>query len=52
MGGGVSQMIGEKIEDQFGAARNWPFGSALGMTLVALFALAFLLTAKLRASRT
>ena len=41
LGGGKIDMIGNIIEDQFkGNARNWPFGAALGMTLVVAFALA------------
>ncbi len=41
MGGGREPTIGEVIQDQFLSARDWPFGSALGMTLLILFALAF-----------
>jgi spermidine/putrescine transport system permease protein len=52
MGGGKSQMIGDVIQNQFFQGRDWPFGSALGMTLVAMFVLAFLLTSRLRASQT
>lgn len=37
MGGGVQPTIGEVIQNQFLQARDWPFGAALGMTLVALF---------------
>lgn len=38
LGGGRVDMIGNIIEHQFkGAARNWPFGAALGMTLVIAF---------------
>jgi spermidine/putrescine transport system permease protein len=41
LGGGKVDMIGNIIEHQFkGAARNWPFGAALGMTLVVAFAAA------------
>jgi len=49
MGGGRSPMIGDVIQNQFFAGRDWPFGSALGITLVAMFAAAFALTARLRA---
>jgi spermidine/putrescine transport system permease protein len=52
MGGGKSPMIGDVIQNQFFAGRDWPFGSALGMALVAMFVLAFVFTARLRASRT
>jgi spermidine/putrescine transport system permease protein len=29
-------MIGNLIQNQFGSARNWPFGAALAFTLLAL----------------
>jgi spermidine/putrescine transport system permease protein len=49
LGGGKVDMIGNVIENQFkGSARNWPFGSALGITLLAAFALAYWLTARRR----
>jgi spermidine/putrescine transport system permease protein len=48
MGGGKSPMIGDVIANQFFAGRDWPFGSALGMTLVLMFILAFLATSRLR----
>ena len=41
MGGGTEPTIGEVIQNQFLQARDWAFGSALGMTLVILFAVAF-----------
>ena len=41
MGGGADPTIGEVIQNQFMQARDWPFGAALGMTLIVLFALAF-----------
>ncbi len=45
LGGGRVDMIGNVIESQFrGAARNWPFGAALGTALLLLFALAHRLT--------
>jgi spermidine/putrescine transport system permease protein len=36
LGGGKTLMIGNLIGFQFGAARNWPFGAALGLFLLAL----------------
>ena len=48
MGGGKSPMIGDVIQNQFFAGRDWPFGSALGMTLLAVFAALFLVTKRLR----
>jgi spermidine/putrescine transport system permease protein len=41
MGGGRVDMIGNIIQNQFGQARDWPFGAALGMTFLGLFVLAF-----------
>jgi spermidine/putrescine transport system permease protein len=42
LGGGKVDMIGNIIENQFkGNARNWPFGAALGITLMLGFAVAF-----------
>lgn len=49
MGGGRSPMIGDVIQNQFFAGRDWPFGSALGITLVVMFVIAFALTSRLRA---
>ena len=37
MGGRRVPLIGNVIEEQFGSARNWPFGSALGTVLLTLF---------------
>ncbi|HXV24111.1 MAG TPA: ABC transporter permease [Alphaproteobacteria bacterium] len=36
LGGGKSLMIGNLIQNQFGASRNWPFGAALALTLLAM----------------
>ncbi len=42
LGGGHVDMIGNIIENQFkGNARNWPFGAALGTTLLVSFALIY-----------
>lgn len=49
MGGGTDPTIGEVIQNQFLSARDWPFGAALGMTLLALFAGAFWLCTRRRA---
>jgi spermidine/putrescine transport system permease protein len=47
LGGGRVDMIGNIIENQFkGNARNWPFGAALGVTLMLAFALAFWFTGR------
>lgn len=50
LGGGKTMMIGNLIGLQFGAARNWPFGAALGFLLLALVLLAMTLYA-LKAGR-
>ncbi len=42
LGGGKALMIGNLIQGQFGAARNWPFGAALAMALLALVLLGML----------
>ena len=34
-GGGKTLMIGNLIQSQFGASRNWPFGAALVVSLLA-----------------
>jgi spermidine/putrescine transport system permease protein len=46
MGGGIQPTIGEVIQNQFLQARDWPFGAALGMTIVILFAATFWFTAR------
>jgi len=44
MGGKTVPMIGNVIQNQFvGQGRDWPFGAALGMTLLVLFAFAYFL---------
>ncbi|HMA15260.1 MAG TPA: ABC transporter permease [Kiloniellaceae bacterium] len=42
LGGGKSMMIGNLIQSQFGAARNWPFGAALAFSLLAIVLLAMM----------
>ncbi len=47
LGGRSVQMIGNVIQVQFiGQARNWPYGAALGMTLVAMFVFVFWLSSR------
>ncbi|WP_281165222.1 ABC transporter permease [Liquorilactobacillus sicerae] len=36
MGGGTSIMMGNLIENQFQVSRNWPFGAAISVMLIAL----------------
>ncbi|SET06285.1 ABC transporter permease [Oceanicella actignis] len=40
LGGGKNMMIGNFIELQFGAGRNWPLGAALSLILLAMVACA------------
>lgn len=49
LGGGKKLMIGNMIALQFGAGRNWPFGSAAALILMAIVLIALLVS--LRASR-
>ncbi|HSV13764.1 MAG TPA: ABC transporter permease [Tepidisphaeraceae bacterium] len=51
LGGARVPMIGNVIQNQFGQARDWPFGSALGVTLMAMFGLVFLVTGRGAAER-
>jgi spermidine/putrescine transport system permease protein len=43
MSGGTIHLIGDVIEEQFGAGGNLPFGSALGMVLLLAFIVTFFL---------
>ena len=43
LGGGKNMMLGNLIELQFGQGRNWPLGSAISITLMAIVMLALLL---------
>jgi spermidine/putrescine transport system permease protein len=36
LGGGRYMLIGNLIQNQFGAGRDWPFGAALCLALMAL----------------
>ena len=47
LGGAKSLMIGNLIQQQFGASRNWPFGAALSFALLAVV-LIFMLVYALR----
>ena len=42
LGGGKNLMLGNLIELQFGQGRNWPLGSALSITLMAIVMVAML----------
>lgn len=41
LGGARVPMVGNVIQNQFFQARNWPFGAALGMVFLAVFALSY-----------
>jgi len=41
MGGAKTPLIGNVIQNQFTQARDWPFGAALGVVFLLLFALAY-----------
>ncbi|MEI8030852.1 MAG: ABC transporter permease [Comamonadaceae bacterium] len=43
LGGGKSMMIGNLVQSQFGASRNWPFGAALALVLVVVLLATLLL---------
>ncbi|MFO1091363.1 MAG: ABC transporter permease [Hyphomicrobiales bacterium] len=45
LGGGKVQMVGNLIYDQFLTARDWPFGAALSMGLIALMMVLLFLNA-------
>jgi spermidine/putrescine transport system permease protein len=48
LGGAKELMIGNLIQNQFGGARNWPFGSAASFILMALVLAAVLIYLKVR----
>ncbi|MSU64974.1 MAG: ABC transporter permease [Opitutus sp.] len=50
LGGARVPLIGNVIQNQFMAARDWPFGAALGMVFLALFAVTYRLLLRLRAN--
>ncbi len=42
LGGGKNMMLGNLIEMQFGAGRNWPLGAAMSITLMVLVTVALI----------
>jgi len=42
MGGARVPMIGNVIQNQFGQARDWPFGAALGVVFMLMFAVTYI----------
>ena len=51
LGGGKKLMMGSLIQVQFASARNWPFGSALSICLLALVMIALLYQARVSGKR-
>ena len=45
LGGGRMQLVGNLIYDQFLTARDWPFGAALSMILIAVMMIVLFLQA-------
>ena len=52
LGGGKQQMIGSLIATQFGTSRNWPFGSAQALILMAIVMLALLVYVRSTTGKT
>ena len=48
LGGARVPLIGNVIQNQFLQARDWPFGAALGMAFMALFAVSYVILLLLR----
>ena len=51
LGGGRKLMMGSLIQTQFAAARNWPFGSALAICLLAIVMFALMYQARVASRR-
>jgi spermidine/putrescine transport system permease protein len=50
LGGAKEMMIGNLVQNQFSAARNWPFGSAASFILMAVVLVAVILYLRRRGS--
>ena len=48
LGGAKQVMIGNLVQNQFTAARNWPFGSAASLVVMVVVLVAVVLTLRLR----
>ncbi|WP_138469920.1 ABC transporter permease [Poseidonocella sp. HB161398] len=46
LGGGKQMMMGTLIQTQFGGGRNWPFGAAIAMVLMAMVVIVLVLNAR------
>ncbi|MGI9405080.1 MAG: ABC transporter permease [Hyphomicrobiaceae bacterium] len=51
LGGGTKLMLGSLIQLQFSSSRNWPFGAAIAMCLLAIVMIALMLQARSSAKR-
>jgi len=51
LGGGTKLMLGSLIQLQFTSSRNWPFGSAIAMCLLAIVMIALMVQARTAAKR-
>jgi len=51
LGGGRKLMMGSLIQTQFASARNWPFGSALAICLLAIVMITLMYQARVAARR-
>ncbi len=51
LGGGKYIMMGNLIQTQFGAARNWPFGSAISIVLMLFVIIVLIVNARRAAGR-
>ena len=51
LGGGKKLMLGSLIQLQFSSSRNWPFGSAIAMCLLALVMISLIVQARSAAKR-
>lgn len=46
LGGGKKMMLGNLVQQQFSSARNWPFGAAMAMVLLAFVILCLMIYAR------
>jgi len=46
LGGGKQMMLGNLIENQFGMGRNWPFGAAISVIMIAFVMIGLMLIAR------
>jgi spermidine/putrescine transport system permease protein len=46
LGGGKKLMLGSLVQLQFATSRNWPFGAAIAMMLLAIVVIALMINAR------